>query len=123
MAIKSLLLFILLIVLACSDNDNDVSGCGLDNPREELAWLKSRVDSMARDTTEWVKYCYVAQGNYKRRTVFQFGDCNPAINKIVFTLNCDGNRIDSNDDPIFTSEIKNIKIIWKPDEFACETNF
>lgn len=121
--IRTIPFFLLFIVLACRKSDSDVSGCGLDNPGEELTWLKGRIDSMATDTTELVKYCYVVQGEYKRRTVFKFEDCNPAINKLVFTLNCDGNRIDSNDDPIFTSELKDPKVIWKPEEFACEPNF
>ena len=113
-----------LLFFCCTDNDDGVlKGCGFDNPRQELPWLKRRIDSMAASTSTDMVYCYVVQSQYKNRTVFRFEDCNPVISKVVFTLNCDGNRIDSNDDIIFLEELKNPKVIWKPDDFACQVNF
>lgn len=111
-------------LISCNDTDDTVmAGCGFDNPRQELPWLKARIDSMARSTSPDMVYCYVVQGTYENRTVFRFEDCNPVIDKAIFTLNCDGNQIYS--DQGFTSrqDIKNLKIIWKPENFACPIDF
>lgn len=122
--IPFLILFAALIsVFSCNNDDDILKGCGFDNPREELPWLKARIDSMAASTDPGMIYCYVVQGTYKNRTVFRFEDCNPIIDKAIFTLNCDGNSIDPNDGSITSGDLKNPTIIWKPVDFACQVDF
>lgn len=119
--ITTLLLFGL---ISCKDTDDAImAGCGFDNPRQELPWLKERIDNMAQSTSPDVMYCYVVQGTYENRTVFRFEDCNPVVDKAIFTLNCDGNQIDTDEGFISRQDIKNLKIIWKPDNFACQVDF
>lgn len=116
----ALLLFAL---FSCSDTDDTVmAGCGFNNPRQELPWLKERIDSMAQSTSPDMVYCYVVQGTYENRTVFRFEDCNPVIDKAVFTLNCDGNQVDSDQGFVSRQDIKNLTIIWKPRNFACQVD-
>lgn len=110
--------------LSCSDSDdNPIAGCGFDDPAQQLPWLKEAIDRMVENTSPDVKYCYVVQGTYKNRTVFRIEDCNPLVDKVVFTLNCDGNRIDSDQDFVSLSDLNNPTIIWKPRDFACQVNF
>lgn len=78
---------------------------------------------MAQSSSPDMVYCYVVQGKYKNRTVFRFEDCNPVIDKAVFTLNCDGNSIESTEESFSTQDIKNLTIIWKPENFACSVEF
>lgn len=120
------ILFILLVfgLISCRDSDDAVmAGCGFDNPRQELPWLKEQIDIMENSDSPEVVYCYVVQGTYDNRTVFRFVDCNPVIDKAIFTFNCDGNRVDSEENFVSRQDLKNLKIIWKPRNFACQVDF
>ncbi len=118
------LFFIFVLISSCTDSDDDaLSGCGLENPRQDLAWLRKRIAEMANSDSPDVKYCYVVQGTYENNTVFRFEDCNPLIDKAVFTLNCEGERIDENSSALSLMNLENPQIIWRPLNFACEVPF
>jgi len=78
---------------------------------------------MAQSTRSDVVYCYVIQGTYENRKVFRFEDCKPFIDKEIFTLDCDGNRIGSNQETALRQDIKNLTVIWKPRDFTGQLNF
>ena len=78
---------------------------------------------MANSNSPDMIYCYVVQGVYKNRTAFRFEDCNPVIDKAIFSLNCDGNSIDLDDGGITSADLKNPTVIWKPEDFACQITF
>lgn len=113
-------------ILSCSDNDDKLSvnaACGVDNPVEELAWLKSEIDNRNLRNTESMKYCYIVQGEYEDETVFVYEDCDPAVNKIVPVLNCEGVVLNTNGNSIGLGSIENKTIIWKGNNFVCNTDF
>ncbi len=119
----TLLLLCLICLISCNNDNTFIGGCDLDNPRDELPWLKTRIDSMASSDSPQIIYCYVVKGKYKNSTVFRFEDCNPVLAKVIFTLNCDGNPIESEDEFISIRDLKNPVIIWKPNDFACQVSF
>lgn len=122
------LIFIVLFVflLSCSDNDDKLSvtpACGVDNPAEELAWLKSEIDNRNQSTRESMKYCYIIQAEYEGETVFVYEDCNPLVDKAIFILNCQGVVVNTGDNPIGLDNLKNKTIIWKGNNFVCTVDF
>lgn len=125
---KYSLIFIVLFafILSCSDNDDKLSitpACGVDNPVEELAWLKSEIDNRNQRNTESMKYCYIVQGEYEGETVFVYEDCNPAINKIIPVINCEGVVINTDGNSIALDNIENKTIIWQGNNFVCAVDF
>ena len=72
-----------------------------------------------------MRYCYISQATLKRKPVFVLGDCNPAIDKITFVLNCEGNPIQDKDGRnigISEVDLKDQKMIWRPADFGCDIN-
>jgi len=122
---KKVYIILLISVLFSSCNKFDIPKCSFNDATQELPWLKEIIDERNANPTENMKYCYITQGKFKRKTVFIFYDCNPAINKIAFLIDCEGETISDKDGkPIdaANSKIKNQKIIWQPADFACNIN-
>ena len=86
-----LYLFILTgIIISCSTKENDIPVCEVDNPIEELEWLKeikNSIDSCLCETS-------IYQGLYKGQTVF-YMVCRPECCDMGdFTLwDCNGNIV------------------------------
>ncbi|MFS4492992.1 hypothetical protein [Maribacter sp. 2308TA10-17] len=118
-----LLLFVFCLINSCSKYD--IPKCDFDDATQDLLWLKDIISEREANPTEYMRYCYISQAKLKRKTVFILGDCNPAINKIIFVLDCEGNPLQDKDGRnIGVSEVnlKDQKNIWQPDDFACEMN-
>jgi len=120
-----LIAFFIIVTLffSCSDNDDTVeAACGVDNPIEELPWLKAEIASRESKTTDISKYFYIAQATYNSQTVYVYEDCCPVCNTAVLVYNCKGELLGQVHAEITRKSLKNSKIIYKPDNFACETD-
>lgn len=111
---KSFLLFLLssAFFLGCADSENPTS-CGVENPVEDLAWIKEAIEESSSNGLS--QYSYLIQGSYKGETVFSWGSCCPFCNFAVIVTDCQGNLIED----ASISEVKNQKIIWKPENSVC----
>lgn len=114
---------LLCAALSCSDNDNNGFFCGADNPIEGLEWLSEEIERRETSTSDDVKYCYIVQHQLVIKTVFTYEDCNPAINKAIFVLDCEGQNIGTVGVDISTDDLKNSCVIWRPENFACLLDF
>lgn len=120
----SWLLVLVFCAYSCSDSDDTIiPACNINNPIEDLQWLKAEVDRRNNNPTEDMKYCYIVQGTLNGEDTFVYGDCNPLVDKAIFFLNCEGNAINTQDNPIGFDDLQNKVIIWKPRNFACKTSF
>jgi len=118
-------IFTITFLVSCGSDDDvfslAIAGCGVENPLEQLTWLKAEVERRAENQNAEMKYCYIVQGKLEGNTVFIYEDCNPLVDKAIFILNCEGNSLDA--DGFATSNIvENKKIIWRTDNFACTTD-
>lgn len=123
---KALLLLSLTVFLAtsCSDNDDTIiPACGINNPKEDLEWLKTEIGRRNQNPSDDMKYCYIVQAQLNAQDVFIYQDCNPVINKAIFIMNCEGNTVDTEDNPTAFDQLTNKMIIWKRDDFACQVSF
>lgn len=110
------LVFSLLIVpiLSC-ENDDDGSEkleCNVENPITDLDWLKEVIAEVKEDP-----YAYYNMATYEGKTVFYYGNCDPAINYVSYLLNCKGNRLGFTND--YQSSLEDIAVIWKPEDSVC----
>lgn len=111
-------------LVSCSGNDDDIiSACAVNNPAEDLEWLKAEIERRRENPTDDMKYCYIVQAQLNGQDVFIYEDCNPLINKAVFILNCEGIGINTQDNPTAFDQVVNKIIIWKGSNFTCQTSF
>ncbi|MGB5435061.1 MAG: hypothetical protein WBM98_04145 [Maribacter sp.] len=118
MKTKMFVLWAVIIIISCSDNDDSV--CGVINPTEDLSWLKNEIEDREATPSDFSKYFYIAQATYKFQTVFVFEDCCPYCNTAIFVFDCKGNRIGQINNGIQRKDVKNTKVIYKPKDFKCE---
>ena len=117
----SVVLLVLLILFSCSDNDDKIGeACGMVNPPENLTWLKNEINNRELNTSDLTKYFYISQANYNSQTVFVYDNCCPICNTFIVVYNCAGDSIGQVHADIQREDIKNPKIIYKPQNFACE---
>jgi len=117
-------LIICFIILSCDSDDSAnqfKNSCSVDNPVEDLAWLKSEIERRNQNINDASKYCYIAQSLSKDQSIFIYGDCDPRVDKVAPVYNCSGENIGFVGDVNFSFEAITIgKIIWKTDDFICE---
>lgn len=122
---KKGLLIPLVFCLVCSCNKYDIPKCDFDDASQDLLWLKDIIEEREANPTEDTRYCYISQAKLKRRTVFILGDCNPAIDKVTFIIDCEGESIKNSYDENLTVgevDLEDERMIWKPNDFGCDEN-
>ncbi len=120
---------ILFTVFACSFitscSKYDIPKCDFGDATQDLQWLKNIIEEREVNPTEDMLYCYISQAKLKTKTVFIFGDCNPFVDKVTFIIDCEGKTIknkDGNNITVGEVSLKNERMIWKPDDFGCDSN-
>ena len=115
-----ILLFALVLAFSCEKDDGDpvpTSACGVENPGENLPWLKTMIESW-KGYPDLYKYMYVLQGEYDGQTVLVISNCCPFCDSTTPVYNCDGQLLwYAPEHP--DREITNSKIAWKPDNSEC----
>lgn len=120
----TILFLILCLLTACTGDDDgftlSIVGCEVNNPLEELDWLKTEIAKREQNQSDEMKYCYIVQAIYQEQTIFIFDDCNPLVDKAPGILDCAGSVIGSVGEIDFKNdELTNRNIIYKPSDFAC----
>jgi len=118
------ILSIFFIVLSCnSDDDQLIPFCSVDNPVEDLAWLKADIEEREQNINENSKYYYIVQLIYKEESIIIYANCDPLIDSILPIFNCEGENIGYVGDENFSfgfDFLNKGQIIWKTNNFACE---
>lgn len=127
MKMKRILIPIVLLTLlfSCYSDNGDVliiGACGVDNPVEQLPWLKTRVDDLKNNGSDLSKFFYVQIAEYQEETVFIFNNCCPTCNTIIPVYKCQGDLLGTLFTEIQPNEISNSKILYRPKDFSCNIN-
>lgn len=85
--------------------------CGVDNPVEDLEWLKMQTE---RNTGSG--FIYLVQGRYKGRTVFFFNACDPIQLTLQVIQDCRGELIEE----ASANDVQNQQVIWKSVNSVCD---
>jgi len=107
------ILFCLFFSFGCDENDGP-SVCGVQNPVEDIAWLKQLVEDSATESLS--EYAYIKQGKYKGEQVFYWGSCCPNCNWALVLRDCSGNAIEGE---YTLDDIEDQKVIWQPENSLC----
>jgi hypothetical protein len=102
-----------LILVSCKNNENPIPECSVENPLEELEWLKEIKNSLNNCTCQ----ISILQGKYRESTVFYLMITDPLCNSVfqVTLWDCNGNVVKeykSEDADVFSSEVELINNIY-----------
>lgn len=120
----TIVFFSIMSLISCSSDVNAITlaiaGCDVENPLEELDWLRAEIKRREQNRTEEMKYCYIVQAIYNEQTIFIYEDCNPLVDKAPFILDCAGLNIGSVGEIDFKNDqLTDRNIIYKPYDFTC----
>jgi len=107
----------LTLIFSCK-KDTSGNTCGVDNPLEDLPWLKSRIAIISGSNPQTAKYQFVSQANYRGNTVFIFGNCDPLALSVFPVVSCANINI-GNVGEIPADSLLNQVTIWKMPDSLC----
>ena len=114
---RLLFLFLLLFAFACSDDDENKSVCEVDNPVEDLEWLRAELEGDSQST---YSDTFVYQALYFGQPVIYISICCPACNMAPPAIRkCNGEVIGSLGVEINPDHLQNQQIIWRTENGIC----
>jgi hypothetical protein len=109
----------LLLVFSCEKDILSDNTCNVDNPLEQLDWLKDTVQNIGQSNPEWAKYYLISMAKYKGETVFIESNCNPLANSVFPVLNCSGELLGVLGE-IPMESLSDRNVIWRSVNSACQ---
>lgn len=109
------LIIIVLNLLSCEKDTKNIvknNTCNVVNPIEDLDWLKGEIAKINQD-----EYSYYVMAEYKGKTVYYYGNCNPTANYVSIVRNCNGDSLGLINS--LSNELSNTKIVWKHVNSKC----
>jgi len=102
-----------LILISCEKSENSIPDCNVENPLEELDWLKDVKNSLTNCTCQ----ISILQGKYREKTVFYIMNTDPVCNSVfqVVLWDCNGNVVKEykpGQNDIFSSEVELVDNIY-----------
>ena len=119
------LLILCILVFNCNSNDDLLeikAFCSVDNPTENLAWLKNEIENREQNITEDSKYLYIYQSTHNSEVIIIYADCCPSCNSVYPVYNCKGESlgiIGYREQDIPFDVLSEGQIIWKTTNFEC----
>ncbi|CAL2091028.1 conserved exported protein of unknown function [Tenacibaculum sp. 190524A02b] len=87
----TVLLLTLVFFFSCADNDVKNEVCGVENPIEQLAWLKKKKEDLEKMASPGKKH--IIQYTYKNQPVFLIDACVDCADGLQYLFNCAGEKI------------------------------
>ncbi len=116
-------LIICFITLSCNSDDDSnqfKNFCLVNDPIDDLGWLKAEIEQREQNITEFSKYQYISQSIYKGESVIIDANCDPFSNSVFIVFNCKGENIGFIGDENFPFEVlTNGQVIWKTEDSVC----
>ena len=112
------LLFMVVYFTSCDSNQVDEKVCEVDNPLENLTWLKEI--RVGFELSSFYVKRKILQYDYKNETVFFIDSCNGCADNLTIVYNCEGSIICEfggigglNTCADFTAEATNEITLWE----------
>jgi hypothetical protein len=116
-----LTVIVLMILISCKKDTTAPTfknTCNVTNPAKDIPWLKNRIDALLISDQATLKYQYVLQAEYRKKTVFIFGNCNPASFAVFPVYSCT-NVLLGNMGQIPADSLLNQTTLWKSQGSLC----
>ena len=107
------------MVFSCEKDILSDNTCNVDNPLEQLDWLKVTIQNIEQSNPEWSKYYLITMAKYSSETVFIISNCNPVANSVFPVLNCSGQLLGVLGE-IPLESLSDRNVIWKSVNSACQ---
>lgn len=120
---KAIIVSIILSFLSCENDSLDlpiIAACDVNNPIEELTWLKNQISEIENNEGEISKYFFIEIADYNNQTVFIANNCCPICNTVVPIFDCEGQSLGLLGSDILSNELSNTRIIFKREDFSCQ---
>lgn len=117
-----ILIGILLINFGCKEEEKPMVFCGVENPAENLSWLKAITEEL--NESYLGPFFYVTSGTYQDQQVFLVENCCPDCNTVTLVYACGGENIGIlgfDGAGIEPSEVKDQVIVWRGEGNLCTT--
>ncbi len=119
--IITLLAILPFVVLSCKSDDVNLNNiCNVENPVEDLAWLKEIITDIEQSSQS--DEFYISQAVYEGKTVFIVGNCCASCNTVFPVYNCEGeyiNILGCTDEFITFNILNQDTVIWNSENFIC----
>lgn len=114
---KYLIILSLILFISCEDDNEKGKICGINDPIEDLDWLKSKIDDHLRNSPEFE--AKITQYEYKGETVFLADMALIRSDVKMLMYNCEGELIctkegntESDNCPNFFDEAREEELLW-----------
>lgn len=118
---KSLLLYVSILMLLGTCSDDDTQSCGVSDPSTELQWLKQEIEYASASNTMASSYdIIIYQGKHNGRTVFVNYTCCPVCNTSPPAVrSCAGDLIGFIGEDIDYGVMEQATVIWRTNNGVC----
>ena len=113
-----LILFLTFLLFSCSKSEESFSACMLENPIENIAWLKKIKNNFM--LSSFYQKREIVQYTYNNETVFLVDACVGCADNLTTVYNCEGIVICEfggiaglNTCPDFGTSSTNKKVLWE----------
>jgi hypothetical protein len=113
-----LVVFLVMTTVFSCERDDFNNTCNVDDPVEDLPWLRERISTILVTNPEIAKYQYISMSEYNGETVFMFGNCDPLAISVFPIFNCSNVQLGFLGE-IPADSLLNREIIWKTEDSAC----
>lgn len=116
----ALILCLFILITSCHEELGPDQICNVENPTEDLPWLVALIEDL--NSHEYLsQFASVWQARYISQTVFYPQSCCPNCLFESFPVyNCSGVQIGRlHFEDINPNKLKDISVIWKPENFVC----
>ena len=121
-----LLLFFTSLLISCNNLEENIATCNVENPLEDIAWLKELKDGFEQSASASKKK--ITQYTYNNKTVFLVNICVNCSDNLTTLYNCEGDKICEfggiaglNTCPDFEKNAKDENVLWKNNNFQNQT--
>jgi hypothetical protein len=102
-----------LILISCEKDGDSIPECNIQDPIEELDWLKEMKNSLTNCTCQ----VSIVQGTYRRKTVYYLIMNDPLCNSVfgVTILDCHGDEVKKygvGDEMAFNREVDLVDFLY-----------
>ena len=107
-----------LFLISCEKSENSIPECKVENPMEELSWLKDVKNSITNCTCQ----ISILQGKFREKTVFYVMNTDPLCNSVfhVVLWDCNGDIVKEYKPGQFDTYSKEVKSI--ENIYTCNNN-
>ena len=120
MRIQILFLFLIFLVVSCDDGDKSNSNCDVENPAENVDWLREELENGGYKNPSTHSDTFVYRATYNNQTVFYIFLCCPVCDVAPPEVKtCSGESLGFLGSDVDQSDLKNSIVVWRTENGIC----